>query len=115
MSGARPNPMSLPESFLAMSAHTPGPWLIGRGADGFPIVHTAPDSFSPSGQGVAHVCKRPMTQEHTANARLIAAAPELLAALKYLVAEAPDDLDDDYNPHTAPLALARAAIAKAGG
>ena len=68
--------------------HTPGPWLIGRGADGWPIVHTAPDSFSPSGQGVAHVCKRPMCQDHEANARLIAAAPELLDERDRLRAEA---------------------------
>lgn len=61
--------------------HTPGPWETGRGADGLPIIHTAPDTFSPSGQGVAHVCKRPMCQEHTANARLIAAAPEMYEAL----------------------------------
>jgi hypothetical protein len=65
-----------------VSAHTPGPWTVGRGADGLPIVHTPPDTFSPSGQGVAHICKRTMCQDHDANARLIAAAPELLAALK---------------------------------
>lgn len=64
-----------------MSNHTPGPWLIGRGADGLPIVHTTPDASSPSGQGIAHVCKRPMCHDHVANAALIAAAPDMLATL----------------------------------
>lgn len=97
------------------SQHTPGPWLIGRGADFYPIVHTAPDTFSPSGQGVAHVTKRPMCQEHTANAALIAAAPDMLEALRELViaAEAAGwDLDDLNAPI---LNAARAAIAKAEG
>lgn len=98
------------------SKHTPGEWLIGRGADGLPIIHTAPDTFSPSGQGVAHVCKRPMCQEHTANARLIAAAPELLAALKDLVIEA-DDMaaTSRHLSRSAAHDRARAAIAQAEG
>lgn len=40
---------------------------------------------------------------------------ELVAALQYLVDECDDDMDDDYNPHAAPLARARAIIAKAKG
>lgn len=36
---------------------------------------------------------------------------ELEAALRYLVSECDEDMDDDYNPHYAPLAQARAALA----
>lgn len=64
---------------------TPGPWLIGRGADGNPIVHTAPDEWSPSGQGIAHICKRAMSQDHAANARLIAEAPAMAEALRLVM------------------------------
>ena len=42
------------------------------------------------------------------NARLIAAAPSLLAALSELLAEA----DEFHNPHTEGWNMARAAIAK---
>lgn len=92
--------------------HTPGPWHIGRGADGLPIIHTAPDTFSSSGQGVAHVCKRTMCQEHTANARLIAAAPEMYEALRALI-ERSDANDGDGL--LVAFDAARAAIAKAEG
>jgi hypothetical protein len=34
----------------------------------------------------------------------------LRAALQYLVKESDPDMDDDYNPHSAPLARARAAL-----
>lgn len=92
-----------------MADHTPGPWVIGRGADGFPIVHTAPDTDSPSGQGVAHVCKRAMCQDHIANARLIAAAPDLLEALKAIDAWASNK--SAHNERSI-IAQVRAAIAK---
>jgi hypothetical protein len=35
---------------------------------------------------------------------------ELEAALRYLVSECDEDMDNDYNPHSAPLAQARAAL-----
>jgi hypothetical protein len=47
-----------------------------------------------------------------ANARLIAAAPELLAALEWAVDRLDDDPDPDYS---AALDAARAVIAKAKG
>ena len=90
-----------------MTKHTPGPWLIGRGADGYPIIPTRPDSFSPSGQGVAHICKRTMSQEHLSNAHLIAAAPDLLA-----FAEA---TAQTFGEDTMIGKEARAAIARAKG
>ncbi len=65
-----------------MNTHTPGPWEVDEG-DGMPIakvsfrVVTAP--CTPNiGSGLSR-------EEITANARLIAAAPDLLAACKELV------------------------------
>lgn len=49
------------------------------------------------------------------DARLIAAAPDMLEALEYLVAESDPDMDEDYNPHAMPLAKARNAIKRAKG
>ena len=52
-------------------------------------------------------------QEQKANARLIAAAPELFDALKLMLAECFDEERDDATIHA--VAQARAAIAKAEG
>jgi len=41
------------------------------------------------------------------------AARTMLAALEYLVAECDPNMDEVYNPHAAPLARARRAIAAA--
>lgn len=59
--------------------HTPGPWKIeGRAAEGFVLVR------SESGDNIANVCEYGQQSEtpdaQTHNARLIAAAPGLLAA-----------------------------------
>lgn len=45
----------------------------------------------------------------------LGASNDMLAALEYLVGECDKDMDDDYNPHAAPLARAYAVIAKAKG
>lgn len=74
-----------------MTAHTPGPWRFVHDAQGpcmvmHPTLHgvaiaNLSDSFHPS-NGFVDI-KTPGAPERSANARLIAAAPELLAALKY--------------------------------
>ena len=104
---------------------TPGPWVLSkigfRTNDGAaPVMAPDPDlgekrvalvdcqTRFKRGQGWKAECA-----EREANARLIAAAPELLEALVYLVGESDDSMDAEYNPHAAPLAKARAAIAKA--
>jgi hypothetical protein len=58
--------------------HTPGPWRVGdNGATVF-----GPKTDAPSPRTIATVTKLPMIiQETKANARLIAAAPEMLKAL----------------------------------
>lgn len=93
--------------------HTPGPWTSGRAIP-------ADDTVSRIVRaGVDHIAVvmdlEGAAQEAADNARLIAAAPDLLAALQALVGEA--DLGEiDHDDGTrALLAQARAAIARATG
>ena len=94
-----------------MTQHTPGPWEIDRAARGGIGVYTR--------QG-AMVCKvtqwgGPLGQTTTdANAALIAAAPDLLAALQDIMAESSRD-DDDHDVIATIQGLCRAAMAKAKG
>jgi len=60
--------------------HTPGPWKVVNGTNDFYIRSQSGD----------HIAKLPDTQEGSANARLIAEAPELLAAC----IEARADIED---------------------
>lgn len=95
------------------AAHTPGPWNCNRSsASGYDIVCS---ENSPT--DVCVISRRDKTTgEIDANARLIAAAPELLAALEtaymaligYLPAHRNDVTD-------AAIGAARAAITKAKG
>lgn len=113
-----------------MSEHTPGPWrfLTDYAYRGFQSrILVVVDG---KGAAVARIPAEPIMEEDAArvdalrlaNARLMAAAPDLLAACEAVSANpvvtglsahlrdrAESDLDSD------PLALARAAIAKAKG
>lgn len=95
-----------------MSKHTPGPWRVEHSApeEGFDAwviddpthgytIATVADTFN----------KR---SENAANAHLIAAAPEMLAALKEYVRDYGDNEDGDSQ---LMAEKARAAIAKAEG
>lgn len=109
-----------------MSAHTPGPWNdVHVQGEGVRIVATGP--FAPIGQRLAWVPADDTEQlasgrvvervsiEARANARLIAAAPDLLAALEliYHVMCNADVLDS--GARRIAEAKARDAIAKARG
>lgn len=93
-----------------MSAHTPGPWELDEGDDG--------DNFTirADGEFVTRLTKSRYTDDRRdpeayANAALIAAAPDMLAALRDLLGyvggwdSAPDH----------PCGKARDAIARAEG
>lgn len=93
-----------------MSAqHTPGPWCIddfeqvGLHVAMHPQKTTAIRAGTKAGRLIAF-----LHQSDEANARLIAAAPDLLAALKDLL----DDIDE-YVGNKFWIDRARAAIAKA--
>lgn len=111
-----------------MNKHTPGPWHVTTETDGRSrgyIRAGEPLDGAKMPPAVARVCARTLS-ENEANARLIAAAPELLEALRHfaaLLAEHHDDLPDDrpiFGINDAvitagDLRRARAAIAKATG
>lgn len=91
------------------AGHTPGPWHVlnnGYCVGGPPSVQLA----DPIGAGVAMCCMAARSPDETAaNARLIAAAPEMLVALKTIALHAPS-LDV-----TGIRELCDAAIARAEG
>jgi hypothetical protein len=115
-------------------AHTPGPWTVGTQTG-----HGAIGILGPSLWGITEkeVCgvylnridtrwkwgeetiNRPENLESRSNARLISAAPALLAACEELVAEfdtVSESLPDGYMRFdTAGIELARQAIAAAKG
>ena len=95
---------------MTNTQHTPGPWFVDINGEG---AITAPD-----GMLIARMQNAYRDDLRESNARLIAAAPELLAALQDLAEEAarsvypqPDKPDSAW----AKLVRARAAIAKATG
>lgn len=69
-----------------MSAHTPGPWAIQ-------VTGGAREAVSSAEVGLWAVIDGPSYGTRHANARLIAAAPDLLAAVQRLTHPAADDED----------------------
>ena len=103
-----------------MSKHTAGPWEAAH--DGMAVLSTTALKNGDVGlvasvYGNDPTCKADDVMR--ANARLIAASPELLDALREITADYADRFDLEC-PSTNPgikssIALARAAIAKAEG
>jgi hypothetical protein len=86
-----------------MAQHTPGPWYVGLRED---------QTIFTQNLRVASVeCPR---KEWKANARLIAAAPDMLAALQDIMAESSRD-DDDHDVIATIQGICRDIIAKAKG
>lgn len=105
-----------------MSGNTPGPW--GHYDDSKAATHR--HAIVSMGKTIAHVyCTRGDEEADAANARLIAAAPDCLGALRDLLARFdPDALTQMatiegrvrwYDGNRAAIDAARAAIAKAEG
>lgn len=86
-----------------MSQHTKGPWHIVEDR-----THGSLEVFSED-TAIAEMWRRGNKTLEMANAQLIAAAPELLAALEALL-----DYENGIQKAIAEQ-MARAAIAKAGG
>ncbi len=93
------------------TAHTPGPWLRNQYGHVYAMV---PDAvFGMAAMGSREVCNMQENPNITADARLIAAAPEMLEALREL-------FDDVHKGRmvckdNATLVRLHAAIAKATG
>lgn len=93
--------------------HTPGPWSKIRCID-----HTAASIRTESGITVATAFGHDL-ERTKANSCLIAAAPDLLAALEAIIGNSPEDKYGYFAAHNAmddkKRNSARAAIAKARG
>ena len=115
---------------LLRAAHTPGPWDVSEGKPGFGtnrthirVIVPQPDRVCPL--YVADCIREGSLDETRANARLIAAAPQLLEALAKVneLERRAVNLDDHVAGRAATYAgllndignIARAAIAKAAG
>ena len=90
-----------------ITTHTPGPWKVSKHASGLLKIETKDRVICDGFAG------------ESANAALIASAPDLLAALvsaEGLVYEAQSDIPEEYRAKRdclAALSIIRAAIAKA--
>lgn len=91
------------------TTHTPGPWTARQWSCHAATTVTVDDPDCVTGKRTIADC------ESVADARLIAAAPELLAALQAIVKSLADQDDEGLIEHAQPMIDARAAIAKATG
>ena len=102
---------------MTQPKHTPGPWegsyTFRPGSVG-PIAVIGPD---PECREIATLPRKGNQERQEADARLIAAAPDMLAALNLILFAATDDADtnDGRVDRAAVAALARSAIRKATG
>jgi hypothetical protein len=109
----------------AVSAHTPGPWTTSHYEDrNFPwqirpVPHYEGGPKLHGSAGAVAAIPDSRLHDQAANARLIAAAPELLEALRHLEGQAVQQNEAYGNPNSPSmyeaLTEARAAIAKATG
>ena len=102
---------------MTTTKHTPGPWEIGDIEDGWVEIDSRISNIHHL--GLAKVVWKMEDDEKTprceANARLIAAAPEMLEALEFFVERfSPVEHELIFSKRHA-LQKARAAIAKATG
>ncbi len=84
------------------SVHTPGPWYAYFSVHGDPSVVI--DTERPAFTEVCKVATSP-DDYGQANARLIAAAPEMLELLRRLAHGELPEADDDFTPDTVTLTV----------
>lgn len=114
-----------------MQKHTPGPWIVNEADNGGEVANIFSDNPEHDG---AYVCavwsdesatgndgadeETPQyvtDAEANANAALIAAAPDMLEALRDMLAEVAPDDGVRAMPSHSTIAAARFALAKAEG
>ena len=96
------------------SKHTPGPWVVEWNGDARKgMVIRAPAAGRPSAPnpGVCRVYD--VLPEREENGKLIAAAPDLLAALQAMLERYTVNTPDGYSDPGGDITRARAAVAKA--
>jgi hypothetical protein len=106
---------------MSAAKHTPGPWAFSRwdqyGDTRFYIAQADGAPYTPDYSDAATLIAETVSIERVAiqeaNARLIAAAPELLEALRPFVAHNSDAETITITVRTADVTRVRAAIAKA--
>lgn len=98
----------------AKAGHTPGPWQAHQVTSGSVVIEVAGAGREQQAIALISTPLHIGLARWQANACLIAAAPDLLAALTALLAKH-DDRDGLSDLWPREAAAARAAIAKAGG
>jgi len=106
---------------MSTTQHTPGPWHIGSGnGEGSIFAKNGRMRLETGGTTLYAICHNVSTwniDEDDANARLIAAAPQMLEALQALMQQAVKDAEyyapDGNEPIWAFIMDASDAIAKA--
>jgi hypothetical protein len=97
-----------------MTQHTPGPWVTSKGA--FGALHVGPAKLDHPGREAAQYAAergRDMLSQRMADAALIAAAPDMLAALQAIAATSTEE--DAETALGSVQMICRAIIAKAKG
>lgn len=94
-----------------MSTHTPGPWKVH--STGLVITFDEVSSIAYPGEDGCQVFENGSETRAKANAHLIAAAPDLLLALKELLFNSLHG--NGFDAHYKAQDRAKAAIAKAAG
>ena len=98
---------------MSETKHTPGPWRVAPRSD---YPEHADINVDAGTRGYVALCGKAGDEEAEANARLIAAAPELLEALREVVACYVVRINGKVDVRrAAALDRARAAIAMAEG
>lgn len=94
---------------MSSAKHTPGPWTVSAYPSGLYIRRAGSHGF------VAHVFGGVNDKQANANANVMAAAPDLLEALRYIERLASDDDLGGDGVFLVIADRAREAIAKATG
>lgn len=82
MRGARKHRKNIMKTTKQKQQHTPGPWIAGNATNGRILKRWR--IYRSGAKTVAEICDNNSSEIEYANARLIAAAPELLSALEDL-------------------------------
>jgi len=102
-----------------MSNHTPGPWIISDDdIVGQRYIARLADWCIVGAGSQYQDIEDMLTHERNANARLISAAPDMLAALEMvndMLPDMPSFMWQEFDDGSSPASIIKAAIARAKG